>query len=925
VLYGRDVERRAIGTLLDAARDTRSGVLVVRGEAGIGKSALLEDARDRAPDMQVLAVRGVESESELAFAGLHQLLRPALTLLDQLPPPQSMALQGALGLTERSGDDRFLISAACLTLLSELAERRPVLCLIDDAQWLDTPSADALVFVARRLGAEGVAMLFAAREDDERRFEARGLPDLTRRGIDADAAEELIVRHSGREVAALVRAQLVAQSAGNALALIELPSALTDAQLSGAEPLPETLPLTRDVERVYLERVRRLSPSAQQLLLLVAADDRGRLAPVLRAAETLGIEDDALTAGESAGLVSVTGTRVEVRHPLVRSAVYQGSSSGERRAAHLALAGALTDEQEADQRAWHLAAAAVGPDAIVADELERTADRARLRGGHAAAATALERAAGVSADTESTARRLVAAANEAWRAGQTERATALLQRAAPLHSDVLLRAEADHLVGLIGLRRGYLLDAGAVLIAGAANVAPVDPHKAFEMLVDAGSVAGRSGDSPRMVEIGRMVAALPPSDDPADALLRDLLVGVGSLIEGKNATAVPLILDAVARAADSSDTRVLSWAATGASTVGDLEGEAALLRRALSVARESNAVDTLVLVLETVVSSAVLSGRVDLEAQALEGLGLAREADLVNAGIAYLASLAWSAAVRGKDEECRAHAAEVAQSVHANGLANANTVAEWAVATLDLATGRPEETITRLTALAAAPVGVLQPFFVLMFTPDLVEAYVRCGRTEDAHAAFAVLDAFAQPEAPAWSLGAAARCRGLLADDPEAAADELAEAIRIQTLAGRAFDAARSELLLGEHLRRRRQRVEARQHLRAALETFERIGAEPWTERARAELRASGETARKRDPTTAAQLTPQELQVARFVAEGLSNKEVAAQLFLSPRTIDAHLRSVFAKLGITSRTQLARLDLEVDSAPGAAAVAGATA
>jgi DNA-binding CsgD family transcriptional regulator len=388
---------------------------------------------------------------------------------------------------------------------------------------------------------------------------------------------------------------------------------------------------------------------------------------------------------------------------------------------------------------------------------------------------------------------------------------------------------------------------------------------------------------------------------------------------------VPLISSAVARARDSDDTRLLSWAATGASTIGDQAAETQLLRRAMKVARESASVDTLVLILETYVSSAVLSARLDFDAEAAEGLALARQVGLTNVTMSYLAAMAWSAALRGDESECRRLADEIAESVKVNALANAHTVAQWAVALLDLGLGHPHETVARLTALAEAPVGVLQPFFVLMFTPDLVEACVRDGDGDAGQRAFDVLDAFTQSPAPTWAKASAQRCRALLTHDASAAEAAFSEALRLHVEANRPFDLARTALLYGEHLRRQRQRVEAREHLKVALDIFERLGAAPWAQRARTELRASGETARKRDPSTLAQLTPQELQIAQFVAEGLANKEVAAQLFLSPRTVDSHLRNVFAKLGITSRTQLAHLHAQtagvlVSASPAVAAV-----
>jgi tetratricopeptide (TPR) repeat protein len=883
VLYGRDAERALIGELLDGARASRSGTLVLRGEPGVGKTALLEDACERAADMHVLRARGVQSESELAFAAIHQLVRPALDHVDGLPSPQARALRGALGLGERTGDDRFLVSLAVLTLLADFAERRPVLCLVDDAQWLDEPSVDALLFVARRLDAEGIVMVFAAREGDVSRFEARGLSALELRGLVPKAAVSVIVRNVDGTVAPSVRDLLVEQAGGNALALVELPVALSAAQLAGAQPLPEPLPLTRDVERLFLERVRRLPESAQQLFLVVAADDTGRLAPVLRAAEILGIGTEALDVAERSGLASVRGETLELRHPLVRSAVHQGSTSSERRLVHLALADVLTHDSEADQRAWHRAAAALGPDADVADELERTAERARLRSGHAAAATALERAAELSADSDSQARRLVAAATSAWHAGLSARASRLVERASPAVSDPRLRAELNHVRGDIQHRSGGLLDAGAILMTGAAAAAPLDPRKALEMLFDAASCGMQSGDYALVVEAGQRAAALPRSGDERERFLADLLAGVGSLWLGTTVREVSLVRDVIARADDFDEPRLLAGAATGAGTIGDEVKEAALLSRAVELARASGAVDALTLALLAVAVTGVLAGRFTVAAEAAEGLRLAREAGLTGAAGLHLAVLAWFAAARGEDDECRASAGEVMQSTSATGNALAHSIAEWGLALLELSRGRPDETITRVVALGAAPLGVGHPLIVLASSPDLVEACVRTDRHEQARAAYAALEGFTRPGAPTWALALAARCRALLSQGGTAER-EFAQALRLHAEANRPFDLARTQLLLGEHLRRQRQRAGARAHLRTALDTFEALGAAPWAERARSELRASGETARKRDPSTLSQLTPQELQVARFVAQGRSNKEVAAQLFLSPRT-----------------------------------------
>ena len=909
MLYGRGEELGLVTELLENARLSRSGALVIRGDPGIGKSALLESAREHAIGMRVLASRGVESESQLPFAGLHQLLAPALHLIDRLPDPQAHALQGALGLCEPSSESRFLISAACLTLLAELAEEQPVLCLVDDIQWVDTPSADALLFVARRLGAEGIVILFAAREGEAQRFEARALRSLQLQGIDRVPALQMI-RSRSAGIATHIGEVLVERAGGNALALMELPAALTHDQLAGRQPLPDNLPLTPDVESLFLDRVRRLPADTQRMLSLIAADTGGLLAPVFRAAVAHGIDPAALDAAEAAGLVSVRGPALELRHPLVRSAISQTSTSSERRAAHLALADALTAPHESDRRAWHRAAAALGPDATLADDLERTADVALQRGGHGAAASALERAAALTPDRAIAAQRLLAAAGAAWHAGQPSRATALLDQARPNIREAPLQVELDHLAGAIQGRCGSVLEARGPLMAAASQAATISPRLALEILFDVGLSGIDSGDYGLVAEAGRRAAALPHSSDPEVAFLADLIVSVGSLCEGKTAVEVPLVLDVVARSDAYDDPRWLIWAAAGAGLSGMEAREAEILARAAAVARASGAVDLLTFVLVTYAVNGVIAGRFKAIVEAAEGLTLAREAGLSNAARIHLAATSWFAALTGDDEACLAGAAEVTEAARSTGEALANAIAEWALALRDLSAGRVEETRTRLVALHAAPPGTGHPLVTLMSTPDLIEASVRAGRPDVAEAAYLILGGFAAPGAPPWALALAGRCRALMASDPATSETEYANALIAHAQGVRPFDQARTRLLLGEHLRRARRRIDAREHLRAALEAFEFLGATPWAERARSELRASGETARRREPGSVGRLSPQELQVAKFVAGGYSNKSVAAQLMLSPRTVDAHLRSVFAKLEITSRMDLAHLDLD---------------
>ena len=905
MLVGRTSETAAVTRLLAGAREGQSGVLVLRGEAGIGKSALLEDALESATGFTVLRGAGIESESELAYAALHQILRPVFDRIERLPDPQAIALRAAFALSAETVEERFRVSLGVLGLLAEVAEEGPLLCLVDDAQWIDRASADALVFTARRLTVERIVLLFAARDDENRSFAAPGLPELRPPALTPRESRSLLTQQLGSDVGSAAVDWLIMNANGNPLALLELPNSLSRGQLAGQESMASQLPPATSVEKLYLQRVDALPQSVRTLLVLAATEDLGARATIERAAAELGLEIAELAAAETAGLLTVDSERISFRHPLVRSAVYRGATFTERELAHRTLATASAAEGNADRAAWHRAAATVGTDEELARELASTAERARLRGGYAAASAALERAAELSADTEAGIRRLVAAATAAWHGGQTERAKILLDRTSQLVTDPRLRADVEHIRGEIELRCGALPDAGEILFSGAERVTPFDPNKAFEMFIDAGSVAGRSGDIVRMSEVGLRVAELPRSEDEARSLLTDLVLGLAKIVEGESAVEVRELVEAIVSAGTFYDPRLLTWAATGASVVGDQALETALLRGAVDAARASGAIDTLVLVLEVVVSSRVVAGRYDIESEATEGLRLAREAGLPNAAAIDVAALAWIAALKGRGDECRAFAAEATQVARQHGLGNANSIAEWAVALFDLSIGRPEETVSRLTALRDSPPGVAHPIFTLMAVPDLVEASVRAGHEEKAREAFGALDAFAQPGAPGWALALAARCRALLAQNGDAVA-EFDDAMGLDADCNRPFDAARTKLLYGEFLRRQRRRTDSREHLRAAVDGFEDLGAVAWAERARTELRASGETARKRDPSTIDQLTPQELQIAQLVGEGHSNKDVAARLFLSPRTVEYHLRKVFAKLGISSRAELIR-------------------
>src|SRR5918999_3597216 len=836
MLYGRDAERSAVTTLLDAARDSRSGVLVLRGQPGAGKSALLQDAVEQASDLQVLEARGIESEAELAFAGLHQLLRPILGQVDGLPGPQATALRAAFGLEQGRVEDRFLVALAVLSLLAEAAERRPVLCVVDDAHWLDEASANALVFVARRLEAEGVVVLFAARDGDPRRFGAVGLPELEIGGLDGVAVAALLAERAAVPVAPQVRDRLLERTGGNPLALVELPSVLTSDHLSGAQPLPLRLPLTDGVEHAFLERVRRLPDDAQALLLIAAAEDTGRQAMVTAAAATLGARVAALDAAEAAGLVRVRAEAIAFRHPLVRSAVYQGATSSQRRRAHRALAGAAHREGDADRRAWHLAAAAVEPDERVVRELDAVAERALGRGGFEAASSALERAATLTADPRSRGRRLVAAAEHAWAAGQLGRTAGLLEAVRPLATEPLLRADVGRLRGWFELSVGSVAAAQPILVQAALDAAPVDPGRARRILAGAAEAAWLEADRNAGADLSRAAARLGSADSAHDRYFTDLTAGFLAYLEDDTAVAVRRLTDAIGLAGRLDDPDLLSLAAHHAFYVGD---------------------DTAAYQLNVRVAASARAG--------------------------------------GK-------AAELLFTLPRLAQAEVREVIGWARAVQKAATARPASAGTLLGELR-------HPVVVTMASLDGGEAAVHAGWRNNAPGWLRGIKAFATHTAAPWAQARVAHAHGLLSEG-HVAEDRFQEALDHHWRARRPFERARTELAYGALLRRARRRVDARAHLEAALDTFERLGAVPWAERARLELRASGPAARRRDPSTLLQLTPQELQVARFVATGLPNREVAAQLFLSPRTVEFHLRNVFAKLGISSRSQLAQFHLD---------------
>jgi DNA-binding CsgD family transcriptional regulator len=901
VLVGREGECARIDELLEGALAGESGALIVRGEPGIGKSALLDYAAARADGMELLRTAGVEAEADLAFAGLYGLLRPALGRLSELPELQSKALAGALGLAPSTGSERFLVSAAVLGVLAEAAEERPLLCLVEDAHWLDTPSVEALVFAARRLRAERVAIVFAVREGEGRPFEGGGLPELLVTGL-ADEDARALISDSSDELVSPVRERLLAEAAGNPLALLELPAGLSEEQRAGREALPESIPLTARVQAAFAARVEGLPAPTQMMLSIAAVDDTADVATVVSAAEELGVTAEALEAAEASGVVRTDGARVAFRHPLVRAAVLGSATLAQRQRAHAALASVLQGEEHADRRVWHHALATLTADENVAAALEAAARRSQLRGGHASAATAFERAAELSDAEPTRARRLGEAAEAAWAAGQADRARGLVTRSlanAVGHQRVRLL----YLSGVIEARSGWLPDALAPVLEAVEG--SEDASLTLEMLYDGYEFATYAEAHDQLEELARRAAELEPTAE-TDRFIATALMAWGSELSGDYARGALLAAEAISRAERLEDPRCLILAAVTADREGSWGDGLPYANRAVAVAREQGLVSVLPQALAAQSTELIGGSRFDLGySVAEEGRRLALDIGQPWTAGWNVANLATVEALRGQEDEVRAKVDTLQQLVAASGT-SFSILDQRVLGLLDLTIGRPAEALEHLRGYAAAPAGVLMTPHRVLQLPDVVEAAARAHELDEAADHLARFEEWVEQFPTPARLSLLARCQAL-------AAESDAEPLFLQSIElGEAlspFERARNELLYGEWLRRERRRVDARPHLRAALGLFQQLALPPWEERARAELRASGETARRRDPSTRDDLTPQELQIAHLVAEGMTNREIGAQLFLSPRTIDYHLRKVFAKLQIASRADLAQIDL----------------
>ena len=877
---------------------------MLRGEPGIGKSALLHFAEERAEGMRVLHARGVEAEAELPFSGLHELLRPLLDLLEEIPDRQADALRGAFGLGPPL-DARLLIGAGTLSLLAAAAEEQPVLCVIDDAHWLDAASSDAFVFAARRLEADSVAIVFAAREEEPQAFEPPGIEDLVVPGLDRGEAVELL-RGSGlpdRVVAELHRA-----ATGNPLALLELPGALNEKQRAGQEALPEPLPAPKAVQASYERRIQALPESTRRALVVAAAEPSGRLALIERACAAVGVDSSDLALAEDAGLLTIADARVVFRHPLVMSVAYHAGTPTERRQSHAALAEAVGAE-DASRRAWHLVEAAVGPDEAVAATLEQAALGAYARSGYRSAALMLERAAALTPDTTRRAERMYFAAIMQFYSHGIPRALTLLDQAEALAPG----GEYEARFRLLRLALWYYRDPqrAATLLLEEAERSEANPSHAALAAALAACFRAFLRDGPGSLEAAQRTREhAGRSSDPDDAIA-GLGAGNGFVAAGRPGEAGPLREQAIALLKarewryEHPEDWVQGYSGVYAGGTLILLGEhEALCERIAALSAEFVPGDEVALMLARgfLGTADYLAGRwTQARAGIAECLRIAAEIGWLGPQVyAYVRILAQLAAAQGAEDEARAQ--EEAAAPYA-GVAWASYVGAGALALLELGRMNYGEAAERYEAEVLPRVGELVLYHDVA---DAIEAYLRAGREADAAKWLESFVAQARESGWPWALARATHLQAICADE-HAYEGCFEEALDWHGRARQPFLQARTELAFGERLRRDGLRRKAREHLRIALATFETLGAAPWVEQAAAELRATGEHVRQRSEPDTSQLTPQELQVALVVTRGATNKEAAAQLFLSPKTIEKHLGSAYAKLGLRSRSELARV------------------
>ena len=884
-----------------------SGKIVLSGEAGIGKTALLEHIVAMAHDFRVARAVGIESEMQLGFAGLHQLVVPLLPQLDQLPAPQQNALGSAFGLISGPPPERFQVGLATLTLLAKAAAAKPLLCVIDDAHWLDVESAEILAFVARRLYADRVAMLFGMREGTGRDAAFAGIPELRVPALDSKDAQLLLGNVMAGRIGDELSRRLINETAGNPLAILELGPTINQSGPGGGALLDEPPPVGSRLQQHFLAMVHALPVETQTFLQLASVDSSTDPVVLWHAAKLLGVDRDAAAAAESERLI-VVAPRVSFRHPLIRSAIYHGTPPAERRTMHAALADAIDPKVDPDRHAEHRALAAVQPDEEIALELLRAAERGKEKGAYDAWARYAYKAAELTPDRGARAIRFVDAAQALLSAGRADQAKAALNEALPALDDPLQRAIAESIDGAIRLSLSEGSDTTRILMDAATALSPLDVGRARDALLGALTAAILVEAMPAVFEeIARLATVIPPTDESSPSIDDLLLDGSASLIAGNYAVGAPLLrraLQGLVRSAPDPQSmlRAFTLAAIDAYVLMDVAAIDSLTDAWIKVSRQRGALSSLQAALAFRSGAELYAGRLN-EGEALIKQALDLSHAMGNPG--FLGAIWWEGTLlawRGNEADARAWvAAQVALGAGRIGTRGMN-LARFSLIQLELGLGRYEAALDiALAARKADPT-----FNGARMLPYLVEAAVRVGNRGIAEAAVVKLGELAAASGAPLGLGFLARSRALLADD--ASAESLyEEAIAHLTLPGTGTELARSYLLYGEWLRRQGRRRDARDQLRTAYEMFTNMGMAAFAERARVELLATGERARRRQVETQSQLSPQESQIARLAAQGVRNQVIASQLFISDRTVEYHLAKVFRKVGVTSRTQLARM------------------
>ena len=913
VLVGRSVEREALGALLARAADGFGGALVLRGEAGVGKTALLDEtvAAAAAGGMRTVRVAGLEAEAQLRYAAMHRFLLPFADRLERLPVPQRDALRSTFGLVAGPPANRFLVALGVLTLLEDMVSQAPLVCVVDDVQWVDPESAMLLGFVARRLDAERIVLLFGVRLAADQARALAGVPELGIGELDDDAALDLLASLAPGRLSPAVGARIVAETGGNPLALVEVARELSPGQVAGSEVLPEPLPVPDALEEAFGRQVRQLPAEARLLLAVAAAEPAGSQALLWRTARKLGIDPETAAATTDLSDLAEIAPQVVFRRPMVRSVAYYSTPPEQRRLIHQALAASGDAGQQPDRVAWHLANAVDQPDEAVADQLEQAAEQARHLDGHAAAVALLYRAAELSVNRDLRAGRLLAAAEAALIAGQPQLASAPLEEAARPTGDPLARARATRLQGAVRFAAGQAGEASTILLEAARAFEPIDARTAREALLEAFEAALSADWTPGqagLAEIARTARAIPGPGDPGASATDLLLDGFAARVTAGYTAGVPLLRRAIARLGASElsaeeGLRRLRLGCLAAEELWDDQAQRALAARCVQLARDSGAPMILAVALSELTAVAEVSaGRLDA-ARACIAEGREIPAAIGNPGIAGAASgaetfeLAW----RGREQDARRLAAAIAShSARADG-GSQGIFTQNGLAVLELGLGNYQAALRSALTVYNADA----PSAGTRVLPDLVEAAARSGEIELAQAAVARLADRALAAGTELALGLLARSRALLIGDGEAE-NLYHEAIGHLKKCTAAPELARAHLVFGEWLRRQRRRRDAREQLRAAHDLFASMGAEAFAERARVELLATGEHARQRTAGTEDELTAQEAQIARLVSQGGSNRDIAAQLYISPATVEYHLRKVFRKVGVASRTQLAR-------------------